>query len=501
MGDKFYDDDVADRQRATRREAFQQSTGTGNHHSTRTTISPLLDPKGVKKREARDSADHPNTTPIVVIQDGTLSRGEDFLVLWEKLPMFIGQMYLQNYVPHPVLSLAVVGDMTDGDRFPLQVSQFEADNRLDTAMEQFIIEKGGGGSGRESYELAAYFYATRSELDANKRGEKGFCFFFGDERFYDFVDRKQLKDLLGEDMPYVMDSPMAFEALQRKYHTFFIYTRKPWAERKAGIDEEIAKRVRQFGGRIDDVDIRFSLIWNTMDDLDLHVITPSGEHIYYGLSDRSGRKRSRCGGELDVDKNAAPPYTRKPVENTIWLKGTAPPGRYRVFVQNYAYHDSETQRGEIPFKVEKVVNGEVDHFEGATKAGVTGEDSNVMCFDFDYDPGQRVADDATYAAYDDKEIIAQWASVLPAEHVMIIDDPRAGIDIMLGAMALKSGSADLKKYKADMVARGQTQERVSLVSMVLSKLASASAPVAKIDTSALPDRSNSGGRGKRTSRL
>lgn len=501
MGDDFYNDDVGSATRVQRTAAFVRDTGAGSSERTRrTVISPILNPLRAI-REARDSAQHPNTTPIVVIQDGTLSRGDDFLVLWEKLPMFIGQMYLQNYVPHPVLSLAVVGDMTDKDKFPFQVSQFEADNRLDTAMEQFIIEKGGGGSGFESYELAAWFYAMRSELDANKRGEKGFCFFFGDERFYEMVIAKQIKELFGDDLPADFDSASVFKELQEKYHTFFIYTRKAWAERKAGIDEEIAKRVRQFGGRIDDVDIRFSLIWNTMDDLDLHVITPSGEHIYYGLSDRSGRKRSSCGGELDVDKNAAPPYTRKPVENTIWLKGTAPPGRYRVFAQNYAYHDSETQRGEIPFKMEKVVNGEVEHFEGATKAGVTGEASNVMCFDFDYDPGQRVADDTTYAAYDDQLILEQWRSVLPREHVIVIDDPRAGVDIMLGAMALKSGTADLRKYMADMEARGQTSERVSLVSASLSDLASSSAPVAMINASALPDRSSSSGRGRRTSRL
>ncbi|NTW21936.1 hypothetical protein HGA34_00130 [Candidatus Falkowbacteria bacterium] len=493
MGDDFYDDDVASRTRSTRTEAFQRSTGTGNQRTTRTTISPILNPHGVKKREARDSADHPNTTPIVVIQDGTLSRGEDFLFLWQKLPMFIGQMYLQNYVPHPVLSLAVVGDMTDKDRFPLQVSQFEADNRLDVAMEEFIIEKGGGGSGQESYELAAYFYATRSELDANKRGEKGFCFIFGDERFYEHLDPKQLKELFGDDIDYIMDSKMVFDALQEKYHVFFIYTRKAWAERKAGIDEEIAKRVRQFGGRVDDVEMGFSLIWPTQDDLDLRVTPPSGEEIYYG------HKRSRCGGELDVDKNANPPYTTKPVENTVWVRGTAPAGRYRVVVQNYAYHSGNYNA--VPFKVQKVVNGDVEFFEGKTKAGSTGPESNVLCFDFDYDPRQRPVDDTVYAAYDDQAIIAQWASVLPHEHVMIIDDPRAGVDLMLGAMALKSGSADLRKYMADMEARGQDEERITVVSTALSKLASASAPVAKIDASALPDRSGPANRRNRTTRI
>ena len=102
-------------------------------------------------------------------------------------------------------------------------------------------------------------------------------------------------------------------------------------------------------------DVRVSLIWNNRNDLDLHVIPPSGEEIFYG------HKRSMDGGELDVDMNVQG-ETTKPVENIYWLKGGAPTGRYKVFVRNFRYH--ERRREPTNFKVELWVNNEVTHYEG-----------------------------------------------------------------------------------------------------------------------------------------
>lgn len=143
----------------------------------------------------------------------------------------------------------------------------------------------------------------------------------------------------------------------------------------SGIDAEIKRRVIGAGGQHADVDIRASLIWNNRNDLDLHVLTPAGHHIYFGA------KRGLCGGWLDVDMNIGG-ETTTPVENIRWQKGVAPEGRYRFFVENYRFH--EPIRAATPFRVELEVNGEILHFDGATAAGANHTASQVVVADFHY---------------------------------------------------------------------------------------------------------------------
>lgn len=414
--------------------------------------------------------------PVVIAMDVTRSRGDDSKILYDKLPMLFGQIMTQGYLRQPSLGLAAIGDATSGDRAPLQVCDFAEGDALDGWISKLMLEEGGGGTGQESYELATWFYARHCDLSP---GQKGFFFFTGDEGFYPVVVGAQVAQHIG-DVTGDVDATAIFRELQEKFDVFFLFPHKREELRRADIDAEIQRRLQREGAKSGD--ICASLIWNNRNDLDLHVIAPSGEEIYFG------HKRSGCGGELDVDMNVHGEST-EPVENIYWPPGGAPVGHYRVYVQNYAYHES--QHGPTKFKVAVKVDDQVNEYEGVVKG--TGSASNSVVCEFEYHPkegdarrGKGAGMDDTYARYADATILAQWRSVLPPERVIVLDDPRAIVDTMLGVMALACGSRSLDAYAEDMKQRGQTGLRVQQVRKALEAF-SGTAVLARVDTSGVAD--------------
>ena len=123
---------------------------------------------------------------------------------------------------------------------------------------------------------------------------------------------------------------------------------------------ELQARLEREGAQSSDVQV--SLMWNNYNDLDLHVVCPSGERIH------GGNKKSACGGELDVDANVRA-ETRKPVENVFWEDGTAPAGKYQVFVHYYKKHNK--RKSNDPTKFQIIVNqgGELLEFNAELSTG------------------------------------------------------------------------------------------------------------------------------------
>lgn len=203
---------VADRASASRTEVFAQR---GCH--------PLMDPRGLKMRESRDSADHPNSLGIVFALDVTGSMGDIPQILaTRELPTF---MTLLNAcgVADPQLLFMAIGDATS-DKAPLQVGQFESTAEL---MDQWLtwsyIESGGGGSGEESYELAFYMVAQHTDMDCwVKRRKKGYLFITGDELPYPSISRHQIGTLVGDSLDEDIAIEEAIAAAAETYHVFFL---------------------------------------------------------------------------------------------------------------------------------------------------------------------------------------------------------------------------------------------------------------------------------------
>ena len=81
--------------------------------------------------------------------------------LQAKLPQLLGLLLRKGYAAHPQIMFGAIGDATC-DRAPLQVGQFESDNRMDDDLSRILLEGGGGGQKTESYELALYFMARHT---------------------------------------------------------------------------------------------------------------------------------------------------------------------------------------------------------------------------------------------------------------------------------------------------------------------------------------------------
>jgi hypothetical protein len=186
-------------------------------------IHGSLNPKGVKVRESRDSADNPNSTPLIVALDvtGSMHVLAD-VIAREGLGVLFTSVLDRKPISDPHVMFMGVGD-ANFDRAPLQVSQFEADNRIVEQLTQLYIEHGGGGNNFESYNLPWYFAAMHTVHDSiEKRGRRGYLFTVGDEEAPGDLTREQIRRFIGDELPSELSSRQMLEMAQRAYNVFHI---------------------------------------------------------------------------------------------------------------------------------------------------------------------------------------------------------------------------------------------------------------------------------------
>lgn len=204
---------------------YRAATGTGAFAYTDTGATHVhrdLDPYGVTVRESRDSAEHPRSLAIAVLFDVTGSMRNVPRTLQAKLPQLLGLLLRRGYADDPQIMFGAIGDATC-DRAPLQVGQFESDNRMDDDLSRILLEGGGGGQKTESYELAMYFMARHTATDCYaKRGKRGYLFLIGDEMAYPRVKRAEVGAVIGDGLQD--DIPLAdiVAELTRKWDTYYI---------------------------------------------------------------------------------------------------------------------------------------------------------------------------------------------------------------------------------------------------------------------------------------
>lgn len=201
-------------QRATQAQIFTQSS-----------IHPELDPKSIKLRESRDSEQNPNSTPLIFGLDVTGSMGYIAeAIVRDGLPKLFESMYSGNVLSDPHVMFMGLGDVTAGDRAPLQMSQFESDIRLVEQLRTIWLEKRGGGNDSESYTLAWWAALHKTDTDAAKAGRKGFLFTIGDEMVPPDLTRNELERVFGSSVPRETppNNRALMEQVSANWHVFHI---------------------------------------------------------------------------------------------------------------------------------------------------------------------------------------------------------------------------------------------------------------------------------------
>src|SRR5260370_27260712 len=204
---------------------YRAATGTGAFAYTdtgATHVHPNLDPYDVTVRESRDSAEHPRSLAIAVLFDVTGSMRNVPRTLQAKLPQLLGLLLRKGYADDPQIMFGAIGDATC-DRAPLQVGQFESDNRMDKDLERILLEGGGGGQKTESYELAMYFMARHTATDCfEKRGKRGYLFIIGDEMPYPAVKPREVSAWIGDELPQPVAVRNLVAQLTRRWDTYYL---------------------------------------------------------------------------------------------------------------------------------------------------------------------------------------------------------------------------------------------------------------------------------------
>jgi hypothetical protein len=83
-------------------------------------------------------------------------------------------------------------------------------------------------------------------------------------------------------------------------------------------------------GALGSGEVQVTLTWDTLADMDLAVVEPTGAEVYFG------NPNSPSGGTLDVDSNFPCGSNTYQVENVFWPPNQAPAGTYTVYVDQYS---------------------------------------------------------------------------------------------------------------------------------------------------------------------
>lgn len=197
-----------------------------------------------KKMRADKRVKSESKNPIVICLDVTGSNIDFAKIVYDKMPMFYGQIEQQGYLEDFDICFMACGD-ANSDFYPLQVCDFEKGVKIDEWLESIVLESGGGGQMKETYEMAAYYMLKNMDF---KPGAKPIIFFLGDEGYYSTVNVGMMERMTGyvEENVELKDSYpeslQVFKDLRKKCGDNVFMMLSPYGGSRYGYNSEIKEQ-------------------------------------------------------------------------------------------------------------------------------------------------------------------------------------------------------------------------------------------------------------------
>ena len=180
MGSYSYDRDVYS-------SSSYDNWGASSYSATKfknTTIDNDLKPEGKTIKSS-------SKNPIIIVLDVTGSNIDFARLVYDKLPMFYGQIEQKKYLEDFDICICAVGD-AKYDNYPIQIGTPAKGLEIDKWLEKVVLESGGGGNLYESYEIMAHYLANNCEFE---KDAKPIVFYIADESAHKTVSKDECEEL------------------------------------------------------------------------------------------------------------------------------------------------------------------------------------------------------------------------------------------------------------------------------------------------------------------
>jgi hypothetical protein len=156
--------------------------------------------------------------PIVICFDVTGSMGDWPRVIYDKLPMFFGQVMMKGYLSNPNLAFMAIGDGSYHQQ--IQCSDFASGTEIDVELKKMYLAGNGQGS-PENYEFGAYFLSKHA--DFKNADSKPFFFLIGDAKYFPSLSPGAIDNIFGDSVPNTVDSKSLWDDVLDKTNTFYFH--------------------------------------------------------------------------------------------------------------------------------------------------------------------------------------------------------------------------------------------------------------------------------------